>query len=279
MKLGCFTLPYRKFPFERALEGIARGGFKHVGIWPVHEEKPIFEHKAGEEGKAAEARRACERAGLQVTVLFGQHGPANEAELAEFKIKIGQAAALGASELLCWGPWPWKEFLKQRLPEAEWKSKTDAFFKFLAPAAKHAEQLGVTLSFKPHCGLTASSKELAELVRRAQSSRVRVSYDGGNVSFYEGLDPAQDILPVANLCSSLIIKDHIGGQGVAGPGSFPNVGEGKVEHLSMLRTLQRAGFAGPVSVEKMAGETVEDLDASAGQSYRVLEGYVKELSA
>ena len=146
-------------------------------------------------------------------------------------------------------------------------------------AAKHAERVGVTISFKPHCGLTASSKELLEIVRRVPSSRVRVSYDGGNVSFYEGLDPAEDIKPVAAHCCSLIVKDHIGGKGVGGPGAFPNVGDGKVDHKSMMRTLHSHGFKGPVSIEKLVGTTAEEFDASAAHSLKVLQGYLKDIEA
>ena len=28
---------------------------------------------------------------------------------------------MGAGELLCWGPWPWKVFHKELRPDDEWK--------------------------------------------------------------------------------------------------------------------------------------------------------------
>lgn len=279
MQLGCFTLPWHKFSFERAVQGIAGAGFKYTGILPKHADQPLFEQTPGWEPKVAALRKTAEAAGLKVNVLFGMHAPLNEKECADFKTKIEQAAALGASELLCWGPWPWKVFHKELRPATEWQCDVDAFFAHLPEAARHAERTGVTLSFKPHCGVTASSKELRELVNRVPSPRVKISYDGGNVSFYEGFDPAEDIKPVSAHCCSLIVKDHIGGKGVAGPGAFPNVGSGNVNHFSMLKTLHNHGFSGPVSIEKLVGDTAEDLDASAAHSLRILQGYLRELQA
>lgn len=279
MQLSCFTLPWHKFSFERAVEGIARAGFSYMGILPKHAEQPLFDQAPGWEPKLAGFRKTVEAAGLKTNVVFGMHAPLNEKELTEFKVKLDQAAALGAGELLCWGPWPWKVFHKELRPDDEWKRDTDAFFKHLPEGAKHAERVGVTISFKPHCGLTASSKELQKIVRSVPSPRVRVSYDGGNVSFYEGLDPAEDIKAIAASCCSLIIKDHIGGKGVAGSGAFPNVGDGKVDHKSMMRTLYAHGMRGPISIEKLAGDSAQELDASAAHSLKVLQGYLKEIEA
>ncbi|MCZ7648114.1 MAG: sugar phosphate isomerase/epimerase [Planctomycetota bacterium] len=274
MKIGCFTLPFRAFPLEQALEAIAASGFRHVGIWPTHAEKPLFEPKAGEDGKVAAVRRAIEAADLKPTVLFGQHQPLDEAQWEAFAIKLEQAAALGCSELLAWGPWPWKEFHVAWLPEPEWKRLVDAFFTYLPRVAKQAEAAGVTVAYKPHCGVTAAAMELKLLVERAGSPRIRASYDGGNVSFYEGLNPAEDIKLVAPLCHSLIVKDHKGGKGGR---EFPNVGLGEVDHKAMLAVLKAHGFAGPVSVEKLEGKTLEELAASAKHSCAVLERYAAEL--
>ncbi len=276
MKIGCFTLAYREFPFERALEGIAGAGFAHVGIWPRHQDELLFAPQTGQDARLAEARRAIESAGLDATVLFGSHAPLDEEQMAEFRIKIEQAAALGCDELLAWGPWPWETFLETKRPEDEWNAEVEAFFQFLPQIARHAETVGVTVAYKPHCGVTAASAELARVVERGGSERIRVSYDGGNVSFYEGLDPAEDIKPVAAVCSSLIVKDHVGGRGARG---FPNVGEGAVDHKAMMETLFDRGFAGPVSVEKLVGETLGQLDDSAQASQRVLAGYLDQIVA
>lgn len=276
MKIGCFSLPYRKFPFERALEGIAQAGFTYVGVWPNHQEDPIFAPQTGQDARVAEARRAVEAAGLKATVLFGNHAPLNDEEMETFRIKIEQAAALGCDELLAWGPWPWKTFLEQMRPDDEWDADVEAFFRYLPQIARAAQQAGVTVAYKPHCGVTASSQALARIVERGASERIRVSYDGGNVSFYEGLDPAEDIKPVASMCSSLIVKDHVGGRGARG---FPNVGEGAVDHKSMMATLYACGFAGPVSVEKIVGETLGELDDSAAAACWVLNGYLAEITA
>jgi sugar phosphate isomerase/epimerase len=279
MKIGCFTLPFRKYPFAKALDAIAAAGFKHVGIWPVHEDLAIFRHEPREEAFVREARKSIASAGLSPSVLFGQHMPLNDAEFATFEIKLEQAADLDCRELLCWGPWPWKTFMKEKRPDADWLRDTQAFFKYLPLCAQKAEKLEVTISFKPHCGLTAASKELLQIVQKVPSPRIKASYDGGNVSFYEGLDPVEDLKPIAAHCASLIIKDHVGGHANAAPGAFPNVGKGKVDHKAMLAILLQHKFTGPVTVEKIEGETLEELSASAKASYETLAGYAKDLGA
>ena len=171
MRIGCFTLPYRKFPFERALEGIATAGFKYVGIWPNHQEDPIFLPEPGQEERVAAARKEAEAAGLKATVLFGNHAPLNDEELATFLIKIEHAAALGCDELLAWGPWPWKTFLEEKRPDDEWNADVDAFFKYLPQIAEAAQAAAVNVAYKPHCGVTASSKELALRTNSLQTKR------------------------------------------------------------------------------------------------------------
>ena len=61
-QIACMTLPYSQFPLQRALEGIARSGFKYVALGTRHMEAPgrqvpILEMDA----KPAEAKKVGDR--------------------------------------------------------------------------------------------------------------------------------------------------------------------------------------------------------------------------
>ena len=75
---GCMTLPYSPFPLQRALEGIAKAGCRHVGWGTTHNEgdgkrTPVMAPDAS----TADAKRLAQRAreyldavvqGLQTTL-------------------------------------------------------------------------------------------------------------------------------------------------------------------------------------------------------------------
>ena len=56
-----------------------------------------------------------------------------------------------------------------------------------------------TIALKPHMGLTATSWEQLDTLARIGSPAVRACYDGGNVHYYEGLSPEEDLKEIAAL--------------------------------------------------------------------------------
>ena len=127
----------------------------------------------------------------------------------------------------------------------------------------------MTIAYKPHTGLTATAKECRELVDRADSPAVTISYDPGNVSFYEGVDPAGDLPVIADSVSSICVKDHVGARGNA---DFPNPGGGDVDWRAIVAALDAAGFEGPATVEKLVGDGIDELNSSAAESSSFLKG-------
>ncbi len=115
---------------------------------------------------------------------------------------------------------------------------------------RHAETIGVTIALKPHTGITATAKACMEVVRRIVSERLKICWDAGNVSFYEGIYPDPDLPALAAQVKAVCIKDHLGPRGEA---NFPVPGQGQVDHDMMFRTLFAAGFNGPMAVERVDG--------------------------
>ena len=270
-KIGCFTLPYRKFPLGDALAGIKAAGFEWVGLWPEDSGGMLLDFEAGP-GCAGELRGKVEDAGLAASVLFGRVCPLDEESERNFIVRLDQAAELGVDEVLSIAPWPYAQGIDVPRPADEWSEEVERFYAHLAPVARHAEEIGMTIAYKPHTGLTATAAECRELIDRAASPAVKISYDPGNVSYYEGVDPAGDVPKIAGEVSSICVKDHVGARGNA---DFPNPGGGEVDFEAVFRALAGHGFAGPATVEKLVGTAAGELNASAAETC----GFLKSLLA
>ena len=103
----------------------------------------------------------------------------------------------------------------------------------LRSAVELAERYGVTLGLE----MEIPGGEYAKLVDSVGSPRVRAYYDTGN-STAQGLDIAQDIIPILPVLHAVHIKDR-----VRGGGSKP-LGTGDTNFHGFFPALLRAGFRG-----------------------------------
>jgi sugar phosphate isomerase/epimerase len=195
------TRPFvaRGASFEEALERIARAGYRHLHFGP--NDRRADGTPAGPQAATPEQRSAlanlCARHDLAPISMFPRHGGDLAADtLAAFRADADTARALGVRMLIMWGPWPYRQGLGVRRPRAEVRARHEAWFAALANLAAHAEGQGVTITLKPHAGLTATSWELqdpgphqlsgrARLLRRRQRCAVwhitvNPGYQGGN---------------------------------------------------------------------------------------------------
>ena len=83
-----------------------------------------------------------------------------------------------------------------------------------------------------------------------QSPWLKIAWDAGNISYYEGVYPDPDLPDLAPQVRAVCIKDHLG---LRGDGNFPVPGQGNVDHELMFRTLFAAGFNGPLAIERVDG--------------------------
>ncbi|HXI16068.1 MAG TPA: sugar phosphate isomerase/epimerase family protein, partial [Chloroflexota bacterium] len=149
-------------------------------------------------------------------------------------------------------------------------------------AAPLAERAGVTIVIKPHMGVTGTGEDLADIVELIDHPHVRICYDAGNVAFYEGLQPTEDVQACARYVCAVCVKDH---RGPRFHPDFPTPGEGDVDHAQVFRTLVEAGFSGPCLVERVDGQQraadmpAETIDAALEQARRSLEGAAERAHA
>jgi sugar phosphate isomerase/epimerase len=259
--LGSMTLPYARWTLDRALEGVARAGFRHVGLLQAHGDGPILPERPTS-ADLASLRRKVERHNLTPAVKFAQRATGDPA--AALRTDVDTIAELGIPYLLHIPISPGPKFADERIGEMVWFTRVEAWFRMIDPAIRRAERRGVTILFKPHGGIAGTGEDLAALVERIGSPAVRVAYDPGNVVYYEGVRPEPDIVGVADLVRALIIKDHRGGQAVV---DFPTPGDGDIDHVAIFRTLHHANFTGPVLIERIDG-----LDSPAATDHALARG-------
>jgi sugar phosphate isomerase/epimerase len=125
----------------------------------------------------------------------------------------------------------------------------------------------VTITLKPHTGITCNAKACLEVVKRFPSERLKISWDAGNVSFYEGIYPDPDLPDLAPHVKSVCVKDH---KGLRGEANFPVPGHGQIDHEEMFRILFGAGFNGPIALERIDGT-----DRAAAMPLEVIDERIK----
>jgi len=251
-KIGCFNRPWNQLPFRRALQGISQAGFKYFGLLRHQQDFLVSADKSPDE--IAALAREVEDAGLEVAVAFCPFTVGEDAaESAEnLKRQIDAAKAFGADTLLMMGG------------KAE---QEDRFCEIVSMCTDYASRQGVILALKNHGGLSMTAKEARRVAERIGADSFRIWYDPGNVMYYAGVEPVEDVKGVADYVSGVCVKDALG------KGVPVNVspGKGKIDFKRFFQVLLDSGFSGPCIVEILGGETPEEVDAEAKYTCEFLD--------
>ncbi len=269
--LGVHSQLYRHFPWPRALEGIARAGYKWIGIGHTHAGQPTIPPNATT-NRLAMVRQQIDAAGLRPAAVYSSTAAPHD-QVSHLRQTVDVAAALGCPFVSSYGPSPYRDRMGgQRKREMAYFLECHQYFTALRAIAPHAESLGVTLTLKPHSGVTGRSQDLADIMRWLDLPNVGVNYDAGNISYFEGIDPEADLPACAAHVRLLSIKDHWGAKG---DDVVPMPGTGIVNHVALFRILFDAGFVGPGIVERIDGpQAAADIDALLVTARRNIEAAI-----
>lgn len=266
VKLGCMTLPYAAYPFERALEGIAAAGFRYVSFGLAHDGVDVPDEN--DAGAGAKLKALFERYQLQPVQLIAnnQFEPGQPLERALKRIHLAQE--LGIPEILTVGVSSYRRFPHEPIPEEEVASRHRAFVEQYRRIAEAALPYDVTITIKPHTGNTATARDILNTLREIGMPNVQGCYDPGNVEVYEGISSAEDFLLMAHSTYSIIAKDHRGARANL---EFPVPGSGDVDFLQIFKSWQPAEATASVIVERVdvsGAPAAEKVDNVLSQSYK-----------
>ena len=267
-QVGCTTLPYASFPFERALKGIQSAGYKHVALYTTHKVDgkpvPVIAPDDPPE-KAREVGQRCRDLGLEPSFMFSGIYPEAKNGLEVLTQRLKQAGAGKIAQVLTFGHTKggnravWIDRLKQ-----------------LGPIARDQ---GVLLVVKQHGGETGTGTACAEITREVADEGVKVNFDAGNVLDYLNLDPIPDLKACADEVRSFCIKDHR---------NFPKdedcgPGLGEIDHYKLLHAVGWTGRPMPLACENIFAPLVprpkdaEGVDEMARRAREFLEIVIKGL--
>jgi sugar phosphate isomerase/epimerase len=175
-----------------------------------------------------------------------QLGLGLEAATDDYRALIENAALLGARWLLDCGT---------NQPELY-----ADYLSVMQRAAPHAAAAGVTITLKPHGGITLTTADLIDVYRRVDRPGFGLCYDPGNILYYTRGDerPETHVSEAAPLISTGIIKDCALVDGA--PDVLITPGEGLVDFPAILSGLIAGGFDGPLYLECVGGTEIDEID-------------------
>ncbi len=160
-QVACMTLPYSRFPLDRALSGIQSAGYRFVAWGTTHQEadgsRPVLAPDAPA-STAKELARECRDLGLEPLMMFSGVYPEAPGAPDVLAARIKQAEAAGIAQVLTFGH---TKGGNRRL----WVER----FKALGPIARDH---GVTIVVKQHGGETGTGAACAEIVREVNDAGI-----------------------------------------------------------------------------------------------------------
>lgn len=261
---ACMTLPYRNYSFERALEGIKQAGYDHVAWGTQHRDssgnsQPVLDETAPPR-QAAELAKRCRNMGLEPVQMFSTVYPDHDDAVELLTNRIKQAAAAKLDYVLIFGPTNGGD------PKL-WIER----FKQLAPVA---EDNNVTLAIKQHGGrTTGTGQALSKIINEVNHPNIWMSYDAGNVLWYEDVNPIDDIQTCTELIRAFCLKDCRSwpSKTTSGPGF------GEIDHYRLFAPVAFTGKTITLTYENIFAsytgmpDSAEDIDQLAGQSKIYME--------
>jgi sugar phosphate isomerase/epimerase len=243
---------YRSVPLDDAMRRIRQAGYRYISLAAKHANDVVYSPELPKSERPRMLRRIRDLGVEPFLSLGGFSGdPQTEEGLQKFIAQLDLCADFEVPVMVGAGPWYYTKFPNLPKRERDWQVEVSRFYTGLEKALRHAESVRVVIALKPHTGITARGRDCLQVLQRIQSPWLRIAWDAGNISYYEGIYPDPDLPDVAPAVKAVCIKDHLG---LRGDENFPIPGQGNVDHEALFRTLFAAGFDGPLAIERLDGK-------------------------
>jgi sugar phosphate isomerase/epimerase len=255
--IGCFNRPWvgDGMTYDTALTGIKGAGYKVTGLLTRSKEEPFIGSDATPEYLAALKKKIAAhdlRANMGAIRLKNEFTV--EDSIKDVRKQIDNAKFLGLDFILTFGVDSPKHY--------------ENYYKVMADAAPYAQERGLKLVLKPHGGGSGASEEIIRCIDKVKQPNFKIWYDAGNIIYYTGKDPLEQLKPIAEHVTGFCAKDCDKEKGDV----WLEFGTGKVDFKTVFSELKRAGFNGPVMVECCKkGKTAEETTANARKNREFLE--------
>jgi sugar phosphate isomerase/epimerase len=258
--IGCFNRPWlgekgNAWNYDTALDGIKAAGYKLTGMLTRTAKEPFIGSDATPE-YLAELKKKIAARGLKVNMgalRVKSNLPLAE-QIKDIRQQIDNGKTMCVEFLLTFGANNAKEY--------------EDYYKLMQDASAYAQERGLKVVLKPHGGASGAAEEILRCLDKVNHSNFKIWFDAGNIIYYTGKDPVEQLKPIAQQITGFCAKDCAEPKGSV----FLEFGTGKVDFRAVFTELKKAGFNGPVMVECCAlGDTPEIVTANARKNREYLE--------
>jgi sugar phosphate isomerase/epimerase len=253
--VGCFNRPWTTWSFDDALKQIKAAGYETIGLLTRTADEPFIGAEATAEYLARLKQRIAGN-GLKANMgaLRSRHSISLDDSIREVRKQIENAHALALTYLLTFG--------------VDRPEEYDHFNKVMSDAAAYADERRLKLVMKPHGGASGASAEILAVMNAVRHPNFKIWYDAGNIVYYTGKDPVEELKPIARHVTGFCAKDCGAVKGEV----MIQFGAGNVDFAGVFGLLKTEGFDGPVMVECCkVGATAEETMVNARANRVFLE--------
>ena len=253
--VGCFNRPWTTWSFDDTLAQIKAAGYQTTGLLTRTKDEPFIGADATPE-YLAKLKQRLAASGLTANMgaLRSRHNIPMAESIKEVRQQIENAAGLALPYLLTFGVDKPEEY--------------EHYYKVMSDAAAAAQERRIKLVMKPHGGGSGASAEIVAAMNAVKHPNFKIWYDAGNIIYYTGKDPVEELKPIARHVTGFCAKDCAALKSDV----MIQFGTGKVDFAAVFGTLKGAGFDGPIMVECCkVGATAEETTANARANRVFLE--------
>ena len=259
--IGCFNRPWTTWSFDDALKQIKAAGYQITGLLTRTRDEPFVGADATPEYLAKLKQRiAWSELKANMAALRSRHNIPLDESIKEVRKQIENAEALALTYLLTFGVDKPEEY--------------EHYYKVMTDAAAYAQERRIKLVMKPHGGSSGASDEIVAVMKAVKHPNFKIWYDAGNIIYYTGKDPIEELKPIAQHVTGFCAKDCAAVKSDV----MIQFGTGKVDFAGVFKTLKAAGFDGPIMVECCkVGATAEETMANARANRMFLENVLAQV--
>lgn len=236
---------YNKYGIDAALIGASRSGLRHLELTAVPG-KSDFLRADMTEREADEAKALLARSGVEIVTLASHTNLLDAEGLGVMRKNLRLAERLGVHFVVTSVSYHPTGTLDGDEAQAEANREAEAtYVESLQEVSEIAADHGVRLGIETHGFECPSGREVLRLVDLVDRPNVGINYDTGNVVYYSGTAPYEDLEGCLHKVFGVHLKDKIGGSRVW---NFPPIGQGELDMQRIMSILR--GVSGiPISIE------------------------------
>ena len=229
------SIVFAPLGIDEALEGLAAVGYRNIELGAV---KGWFEHIDPDTVTDAELNRIQTKIndlGLNPVSISGHTQLQTPEGKERYSRVIDIAELLGMS------------YCNTFTGDATTEEEREAYFTNVQELCDKAASKGLKIGMETDSNMLPTAKIGVDILARIDRPGVLgFNYDPGNVVYYTGADPVEDIDYALPQLVHFHFKDKIGGAGVF---NFPPPGDGELDMAALLKKVNDAGYEGPISAE------------------------------